>query len=210
MNNKIQNKKITGFTIIELIVVIAIFFLVIGAAVGIFLSLVHNQKKVLLEQQLLNQLSYLEEHMSKALRTAGDGDTSCIPSGYIYLLLHQANQEKYTGIKFMNQSDNDACEQFFLDTDGMLKEIKNGGNAVLLTPSNLKINFIKFSINGKNGTVTGQDCVDTPDLCGALKTTSVQEPQPRVTITMNVNIPGDVATRTIQTTVSRRNLNVLQ
>ena len=57
-----------GFTLIELIVVMTVFLLVIGAAMGIFISIVQNQKKILSEQELLNQISYVEEYMSKALR----------------------------------------------------------------------------------------------------------------------------------------------
>ena len=34
-----------GFTIIELIIVMAVFLFVIGAAIGIFISIVKNQKR---------------------------------------------------------------------------------------------------------------------------------------------------------------------
>ncbi len=52
---------------IELIVVMAVFLLIIGGAVGIFISIIGSQRRLLYEQELLNQTSYIEEHISKVL-----------------------------------------------------------------------------------------------------------------------------------------------
>ena len=70
MKKIIKEKKSAGFTIIELIVVMAVFLFVIGAAISVFISIIQHQKRVLAEQQILNQISYVEEYMSKSLRTA--------------------------------------------------------------------------------------------------------------------------------------------
>jgi len=203
--------------LIELIVVMAVFLFVIGAAVGIFISIVQNQKKVLAEQEFLNQISYVEEYMSKALRMANVAIyDNCIPSGYIYLLTHyNLASGLFRGIKFINQSDNNACQEFFLAGAGtaadpyILKELNstNGSDAVAITPPNLQfdpMNPIRFSINGSDGSAV--NCGNL-DQCGASDMDTVQ---PKVTILMNVKIAGDCPTcnRTIQTTVSQRNLNV--
>ena len=143
---KFSNK---GFTLIELIVVMAVFLLIIGVAVGIFISVVQNQRKILSEQELINQASYAVEHMSKALRVAKKdtiGDVTqggCLGvdyAGYNYMLTRPVNGF-YTGIKFINSSDNDACQEFFLD-GYVLKEIKNGSPSagVAVTSEKLKIN----------------------------------------------------------------------
>lgn len=196
-NIKIKKESWRAFTLIELVVVMAAFLFIIGAAAGIFLSIVQNQKRVLSEQKLLNQISYAEEYMSKALRMAmvdTDG-TACFGdskyAGYIYLLTH-GDSGSYEGIKFINQSDNNgACQEFFLDTTGVLEETDGGGSPVALTSTDLKINFISFALNGLN------------NLSGTSYSDAVQ---PRVTILLNVSIPGEAA-KTIQTTVSQRNLN---
>ena len=238
-------KNSDGFTIMEIVVVLAIFLFIIGAAMGIFLSVIENQRRVLSEDQFLNQISYVEEYMSKALRMAKTETTeNCLTDesgtdhpGYIYLLTHSsydsvAGKTIYKGIKFINESDNNACQEFYLDTSArpyVLMEQKKGGSAIALTSSSMNINFVKFAINGKT------DCGGTVP-CGA----SNQDPfQPRVTILLNVGIAGDsqsmnvlcsadnhcsagymcnmpadattgtcMSTRTIQTTVSRRYLNV--
>ena len=205
-----RNKK--GFTLIELIVVMAVFLFIIGAAIGIFLSIVKNQKKILAEQQVLNQISYVEEYMSKALRmVAADLSGGCISPGYIYLLTrYNGTLGAWQGIKFINQSDGDACQEFFLAGTGtaldpyILKEIKNGGAAVDLTPNNLQFdstNPIRFAVNGSASGCGGA----IP--CGASNTDPVQ---PRVTILLNIKIAGDSQepNKIIQTTVSQRNLNV--
>lgn len=204
-----KNRK--GFTIIELIVVIAVFMFIIGAAIGIFLSIVRSQKKILSEQKFLNQISYAEEYMSKGLRMAkAAAEDSCIPQGYIYSLTRYQDNGFFTGIKFINQSDDDACQEFFLDNSDPLHpaimEKRGDSPAVAITSSNLQINSVRFSVNGSNGGIftipTNLNCNST--LCGA---TNLDGVQPRVTILLNVIIPGS-SSRTIQTTVSQRNLNV--
>jgi Tfp pilus assembly protein PilE len=240
---KITEKNRKGFTIIELIVVIAVFMFVIGAAIGIFLSIVRSQKRILAEQEFLNQISYAEEYMSKGLRMAkASEEDSCIPQGYIYSLTRYQDSGKYAGffagIKFINQSDDDACQEFFLDNSDPLHpammEKRGDSPAVAITSFNLQINSARFSVNGSNGGIftipTNPNCTNT--LCGA---TNLDGIQPRATILLNVIIPGStsgigtscnsdtqcfnggvcdlsvskcVATRTIQTTVSQRNLNL--
>jgi len=219
-------QKQKGFTIVEMIVVMAVFLFIVGAGIGIFISVIQSQKKVLAQQQLLNQISYIEEYMSKALRMAKTDETgNCLgdPGNggkYIYKLTRQdpipGVSGIYRGIKFLNQSDEDVlgnpvCQEFFLDnkvsgdtsTPLILKELKNDtnvANAIALTSDSLKINFMKFGINGANGSI-GSD----------FEATSLDAIQPRVTILLNIEIPGDSQEpqRTIQTTISRRNLNVL-
>ena len=219
-------KSVSGFTIIELVVVMAIFLFVIGAALVIFISVIQHQKRVLAETQFLNQISYIEEYMSKALRMAKaeSGDNCLIDwhsaghldhPGYIYLLTrYDSYLGAFKGIKFINQSDGNACQEFFLDntTDPahpVLKELKNSdsdNDAIALTSTSLQINSMKFSVNGSDGSAAAAICHENPtEDCGA----SYEDPaQPRATIRLNVKIAGDNQTRIIQTTVSQRNLNI--
>jgi prepilin-type N-terminal cleavage/methylation domain-containing protein len=231
--SKILNHKLMklskGFTLIELIVVMAIFLFVIGAAVSIFISIVQYQKRVLSEQELLNQISYTEEYMSKALRMAKtelnedcltDSQNNDYP-GYIYLLTRYDQQSGlYQGIKFINQSEFDPvtglpiCQEFFLDNCDptnpnakVLCEKKGNNSPIPLTPANLNINSVKFSIDGADGSTSNGSCPNPPLECGASESDTTQ---PRVSILLSLQIPGDSTepTRIIQTTISQRNLNV--
>jgi len=205
MKNETIMKLSRGFTLIELLVVIAVLLFVVGTAIGIFISVVNHQRIILNEQELLNQTSYVLEHMSKALRMAGkDWDGSCLGEDYIghnYLLTHQnLSSGFYEGIKFINQSDNSACQEFYLDTSaGTLKEIKNNGDAIAITSDKFIINFIRFGINGKNGSASDEE-------------TDNEGVQPRVTIYLDIQTDGDSdgQSKKIQTTVSQRDLNAQQ
>ncbi|MCX6718692.1 MAG: type II secretion system protein [Candidatus Staskawiczbacteria bacterium] len=204
-NLKFKNNK--GFTIVELIVVMAVFLFIVGVAIGIFLSIVGQQKKVLAQQQLLNQVSYAEEYMSKALRMATtDVSGNCLGEdhmGYIYLLTRTSASG---GIKFINQS-NGYCQEFFFD---------NYIHGDLNSPMVLK------ELKGANGVSNGNDDDAAPIISGNLQITSANvyfngglsdgvsnadNVQPRLTIFFNINVLGESA-MPVQITVSQRNLNV--
>lgn len=203
-----------GFTIIELMVSMVIFLLVVGVVSTIFISFIKQQRQVLANTQLLNQISYAQEYMSKALRMAKkDTVGSCIPEGYIYLLTRADEFGFYRGIKFINQSAGNICQEFFLDnavpgdsdTLLVLKELKNSANlddAAPLTSEDLKIELVRFGVNGSNGCYGLGACPD-----GATQEDGVQ---PRVTILLGVKFFGDLErpTKLIQTTVSARDLNL--
>jgi len=224
-----KNKKLVsrGFTIIELIVVLAIFFFIIGAAISSFITIVQSQKRVLAEQQLINQISYLEEYMSKAIRMAAldrSVGEDCVPSGYIYLFTHSHTVGSAVipdGIRFLNQSSGD-CQEFFLDnsvhedttTPLVLKELKGANgvadsnleNAIPLTSLNLQIEDVSFSINGNDNSGITTECTVDPTTCGGARNNDGV--QPKVTILFKIKVPDDTQSeRVIQTTVSQRNLN---
>lgn len=68
-----------GFSIIEMIVAVAIFALVIGSVMGLFISAIHAQRKFLATQKLLDETSYIMEYMSRSLRMAKRDNTgNCI------------------------------------------------------------------------------------------------------------------------------------
>lgn len=207
-------EKSKGFTLIELIVVMAVFLLVIGTAMGIFISIVKQQKRILAEQELLNQASYVMEYMSKAIRMAEKDDAGgCLTEGvvsypgYTYLLTRADPGGFYRGIKFINQSDNNACQEFYLDnavqgdtsTPLVLKEIKNGVpiEGALLTSEKFNIEALRFGINGHDG------CYGEPVKCPQ---TEGGNNQPRITILLNIRMDAQ-SVKKFQTTVSQRNLN---
>jgi prepilin-type N-terminal cleavage/methylation domain-containing protein len=209
MSFRKDKKRAAGFTVIEMVISLAVFLIISGVAVGIFLSVIQRQKQVLSEQELLNQISYAQEYMSRALRMAkaatSNTDLECLPVlGDVYLLTRPDSSGIYKGIKFLNQSDavydgeerNAMCEEFFLDniTDpGHPVLMVQKGNdpsvsAVALTSPDLKINSMRFVIlgaNGSDGSLTG--CAD-PNECGA---TNKDGFQPRVTTLFDVFMPGD-------------------
>ena len=215
------DKSLTGFTLIELIISTAIFMLIVGVAVVIFVYVAQHQRRILADQELMNQISYVQEYMSKALRMAKtastEEDNACLDGsdGYIYLLTDPDSETGFfKGIKFINQSDNDSCHKIFLDNitdpeNPVLKELKNTteeSSAVALTSENLKIEFVRFGINGTDGSIANSP-KGSENFAGAKRD---DDRQPRITVILGVKILSNIEEpiRIFQTTVSQRNLNV--
>ncbi|MDD2732120.1 MAG: prepilin-type N-terminal cleavage/methylation domain-containing protein [Candidatus Pacebacteria bacterium] len=178
-------KKENGFTLVEMMVVVVIFSIVIGAALAVFVYTIRIQQYCLGSQQLLDQTSYAMEYMSRHLRMAKkDISGTCIASGKNY---EEISQGTKSGIKFLNYRGE--CHEFYLDSsDYKLKESRNGSVSDL-TSSNLKVNNFNVSILGD-----GADSL-----------------QPKVTILINAQSKKSASTFKpsvgIQTTVSQRNLD---
>ena len=175
-----------GFTLIELIAVTAIFSIVLITATDIFVSIIKQQRRTLQQQELLNQTSYVFEYMGRAIRMAKvDNSPVCLSAaGENYEVTHDGS-----GIKFINHSDNDSCQEFFVDDiDGRLKESKNGGTALPLMSDAVKIIYFKFKTFGAS---------------------SFDLFQPRVVISAEVETIGtdNPVKKQIQTTISQRNLD---
>jgi len=189
-----------GYSLIEVLVAVAIFTIVVAAPTGFFVSSLKGQLKSLASQKLLDNSSYVLEYMSRSLRMAmkelstdplgaclfQDG-TGTILYGYNYQITREGD-----GLKFINYKGE--CQEFFWDkNDYRLKESKGGGAPVVLTSEDLEV--ISFKI----GPDDSWDQADTA--------------QPRVTIFLDIKggkgqKPELRPEIKIQTTVSQRNLDV--
>jgi len=127
-----------AFTSVELPVVTGIFSLIVGAISGLFISGVSSQKRILAEQELLSQTSYVIEYMSRALRMAKKDDGTCIGDKLNYKI-------EGAGIKFRNYKDE--CQKFYLE-GGQLKESR-AGTILPLTSTALRINSFRLNSSGE-------------------------------------------------------------
>ena len=125
-----------GYTLVEMLVVALIFSIVIGSATGVFASAIKMQKYNLSYQQLLNQVSYVTEFMSRAIRMAQKDSIGCI-DGSNY-------QETATSIKFVTYHNQ--CWEFYLDA-GKLK-IRMGVDEYDLTSDDFTVNTFSISVSG--------------------------------------------------------------
>lgn len=188
-------------SLVEVIVVLAVFLFVVDAVVSIFLTQTQQQKSILKDQEILNQVNYDLEYMSRTIRmAANDTAVGCMPPNVIYQLTHFDNTLGfYQGIKFFSLYDN-ACHWFFFDVGGTLKEIKSsdlsGVSNDILSSSDFNkfsIKYVRFIINGDRflNMVFSSDPI-----------------QPRITIAIGIATPTDKnqKERVFQTTVSKRNI----
>ncbi len=201
------NCRQKGFSLIELVVVLAVFIVIITATINIFITVVKEQKRVLEGQELLSQTSYAEEYMAKALGAAvkdTDGTCVCPPgdvcaSGNVYALTHCPNGtlEPCQGITFINSLDNNACQEFFLDysanpTHPRLQERKNHGTPQDILSEKFIIKSGKFVLDGnKTLHVASADDLN----------------QPKVTMLLDILTASNQSEKVIQNTVSQTSSN---
>ena len=174
----IRNK---GFTLIELLIVVVIFSVVIGSSTGVFASALRIQRYNLSQQQLLNQISYVSEYMSRMIRMAVVDDGTCGFSGQNY---------KITGSKIEFQNYLGECQEFYLSTGQILVDRTGYSSPVPLTSDDFTVSDLQFIS------------------VGILRSDSFQ---PKITFSMRVtsDIVGDAQPLiNIQTTISQRNLDI--
>ncbi len=172
--------KLKAFTLIEILVSIAIFLIIITAFFGLFSSAFFSQRKSLNSAYLLNNGSYITEYMGRALRMAQkDVIGVCIFAKSNYESLDSAS------IKFLNYDSE--CQEFYLEQGKIM--VGRDGIFQALTPINLIVESIKFEILGAS-----QEDLFQPKVSFSIKMKTLKEP---------------VESISVQATVSQRQLDVM-
>ena len=191
-----RDKSLTGFTLVEMMVAVLVFSIIIGAISGILVSGIREQRKTLVFQVMLDQLSYNLEYMGRALRMAKKqiaGDPVCLSqNGLNYEIVEI--EPGISGLKFINTLQNSDCQAFYLK-NGQLKYKKGintiGEKTFDLSSGDLNITSFKFNFSGESQTDTLQ---------------------PRVTFSFEMAgkgfLPETQQKIQIQTTISQRMLDV--
>ncbi len=208
-----------GQSLIEMLVAVAIFSLLSTATIGLLISAMQSQSRVLAVQELSTQASYVLEYMSRALRMAqkelnctdqADATTcSCLNDvgvggyGYNYEITSERtiSGKDYLGpgIRFINYEG--ICQEFFWhhdladpSADDRLKEWKIGYFEPLpLVAESDTVEVLNFAFD-----INGQDQPPTDYF------------QPRVTIFLDIRstrLTGSPPQFKIQTSVSQRSLD---
>ncbi|MFH1894662.1 MAG: prepilin-type N-terminal cleavage/methylation domain-containing protein [Patescibacteria group bacterium] len=183
--------KISGFTIVEFLAAVAIFSIVTGLAIGIFVMAMRSQRNILAQQQVLDQVSYAKEYISRAIRMARkDLSGSCLTTaGAKYNYETNASKDRIRFLSYQNQ-----CQEFFLDINAnQIKERRstdssaaNFQTALALTSPGLLVKSFKIEDSG-----WGQE----------------DNLQPAVTMFLDIEGKEGIKIK-IQTTISQRNLDV--
>lgn len=134
-----------GFTIPELLVSLFIFSLTILGSGGLLISSMSVQRNSGVQQELMDQASYLAEYMSRALRQARKelGDPSACLTGAGRGFNYEITQGGQ-GIKFINRLGQ--CQEFFLEGQRMKERIAPAES--YLTSDNLQVTGLTFFVAG--------------------------------------------------------------
>jgi len=194
-----KQKTQKAYTLIEVLIAVAIFFTVIAGPTGLFVSSLKSQNRILSVREIIDNSSHVFEYMSRALRMARKeldcglykeaSECACLTvKGYgsNYEITREGK-----GIKFNNFQHPSVCQEFFWDiTDNRIKESKNGAEPIALTSDDLEVISFKFEEFGLE-----QD----------------DNIQPRITIFLEITKKSQTEAPRIriQTTISQRNLDVM-
>jgi len=191
MKNSVTKNK-NGFTLVELMVSVFVFSLIVGAIMGIFISGIETQKRILRDQKIISELSYAMEHISRSLRMAiRDNDGDCINQGYNYQLIGNS------GIRFLNYKNQ--CQEYYLNLEeGKIYEKKSEDEnynpntlPLKLTSENVIISRFYFNEGGSGWHSSSGN-------------------QPKVMMNLQFKAIDDDLATILQTTISQRNINISQ
>jgi type II secretory pathway pseudopilin PulG len=197
-----MTKKRKCFSLVEILVSISVFAVIISIVSGFFISSLKVQNSVFMRQEILSEVSYVMEYVSRAIRMATkDTNGDCIGVNENYAL-SGTQSNNYGGeivttgsmITFRDYSGN--CKRFYQNNLGQLIEDRKspGGNwyGVKLISNEINVLDVIF-------TLRGEDQLDSD--------------QPRITFIIKAREKDASAsslskTVKIQTSVSQRNINV--
>jgi type II secretory pathway pseudopilin PulG len=185
-----------GYTLVEIMAAVFIFFVVTSSLATFFATSLRSQREILASQEMIDNISYTMEYMSRALRMArkDDIEVNCLTGTKVNYELTRSG----AGIKFVNYDSTGAvpvCQEFYL-SDGRLvewKSIGGVGSTNYLTSENVTVDY--FTI-GPSGSWDQDD-----------------ELQPEVTIYVAARtlLSAELAMQPsieVQTSISQRNLDV--
>lgn len=209
-----------GFTIIEMIVSLAIFSFVITIAVGALLMLMSANKQLQGEQSVMTNLSFALDSMTREIRTGTffycDSQGSYNGTNNIFnsnnnidTILGDSYQDCQNGNTSINQIhglafkeggdsitlSNEHILYFFDKTAGKIYRRIGGGAPQSIVSSGITIKKLEFFVTGsKKQSLGGSGNLD----------------QPSVTIFIEALDPSDPTSKTyyLQTTVTQRTLDI--
>jgi prepilin-type N-terminal cleavage/methylation domain-containing protein len=106
----LKNKK--GFTLVEVLVCIALFGIISVALINVFVASIKSQSRIIYSQELLEQSSYVLEYMNSKIRMAiKDVDGSCITIGSTYNISGGGSSIRF--ISYNAEISDYVCREFF-------------------------------------------------------------------------------------------------
>jgi len=144
----IRYTKLSGFTLVEAMVSVAIFAILMVSANDIFLSIVRSQRNTLSSKNAQEAVNYALEIMSKELRMAKVDNGYCGAAQKVYAVFDENGQLVESGdgltIKFRNYEDK--CVVYELDNPSGRLKVTRDGSWAYMTPANITISNLSFYI----------------------------------------------------------------
>lgn len=178
-----------GFTLVEFLVGLGVFIIILQGVIGVLIFSIRTQRKLLIEQEIADELSFASEFMSRALRMAiKDKNGTCLS---VVNSSYENPGGNNTIVRFINHLQGDDCQEFFYDAGTSSLNYRRNIGAVpetlILTSPRLTIQDARFQLMGE----------------------AEGDPyQPRVTMILQAVSSSLTVPFNLETTVSQRNLDI--
>lgn len=133
MKNKYQVQK--GFTLVELLVSVAIFAIVMTISIGAILNIVDSNKKAQSLKSVMNNLNFALENMTRTIKTGTnyEVDGQCSGNGETISVRNSEGQ-------FITYSYDE--NKLFISGD------RYGNDSIAITAEEISIDYLKFYLTG--------------------------------------------------------------
>ena len=191
-----SNRKIKGFTLVELMVSLSIFIVIMVVVMGAILSVLNVNTLSQSKKTAMDNLNFSLETIERAIRFGTNYDCGSIQP----LTTPEDCSSGNTSLTF---TASDGSIVTYTLTGGVITEKVNAGNPLPLTSPEVTIQNLTFRVFGSAPFVNGSPSCATPNDCL----------QPQVIITVagiagSANKPATQASFKMETTVSQRTLDI--
>jgi prepilin-type N-terminal cleavage/methylation domain-containing protein len=145
-----------GFSLIEVVVSVALFSIIILSTTQIFKMVIDSQRSALATQNVQESLKYFLEVIGKEIRMAQKNDGICpgIPDDKIYVVSNNAYGNTLYFKNYYNQ-----CVTYYLTNNGDQQRfrISRGLDSDFISPAKIRIDNLSFVLTG--GATTTQAAI---------------------------------------------------
>lgn len=142
--DNIKNNK--GYSLLEMIISVAIFSMVFVMITTIYFSLVDSQRSVVSTQNIQESMKFVFEVIGKEIRNAKKSENSCIGT----LIADEASPNKVyntasSGSILYFKNKDDECVIYSLN-NGRFEISRDGGSSMPVTPNDIYLENLTFQI----------------------------------------------------------------
>lgn len=139
-----------GFSLIEILVSVALFVVIVMSATEIFRIVIQSQREAIAAQNVQESLKYFFEVISKEIRMAKRNDGSCSNPGFINgQIFSVSNNGLGKTLNFKNYYNECVTYELVLDSSGQESrrfKISRNNNSGFISPKSIEIGALDFTV----------------------------------------------------------------
>lgn len=186
-------KHVRGFTLIELMVAVAIFSIVLMMALGTVLTIMDANRKARTLTEVMNNLNFSLESVTRSLKTGVEPELDDTVAPPILRVIAIVLEEDVAGDRFRRETIEYQLRDA-TDGRGFIGRRVDGGEWIPITSDQVDITRFNFTVAGTADCVPPADC---------------HQPRTQISMEGDVRVNDKISSSfSLQTTVSQRKLNL--